>query len=1505
MFLPVDHVIAEHLADDAEARQEAINKFKSALESAVKGAQNRERAVSTIGIRPTFPATGYGYLQAGNGTKLGVGQTQVRQGLGFAEKPDLAFAQKMLASGNYFWNAGMFVMQRDFGLELIGKHTPEIAAAMEKIREPLEVLKSNADPAAKAEAQRKIDAAYNGIPQSAAVSVDYGIMEKLKDELLTVAGTFPWFDEGDWASMTQRPDGNHNQLIGQGQFDTENSRNNVVYADQGKTVVVRGLEGHVVAVKNGRVLVMPKAKAAKVKELTRELKADAQTARFVDGVDLSAGQGLVKQVQSVNSEVTTDQGVVALFGVDGIKVTQQGNRVVVEKIGAQAPAVTAESRVKAWRRTLRLKSPRASRLLAGKIFTEKKAVVSGVVFMVLSLLGLGATIALGVTSLPFILFSAVSIIWAGGLIMLAPEFLGRLDNFKSSPGTMMTNVVMVASPVVLSSVILTYGIFGKWFQGLAAMGHGAGLLHIIGSAVAVIVAAAVSSSVSILSMLKVLQGMFLDVENRAARMGLPRYYNENAKTEEKKNKPGVKGMAEQFIPEKPQGEQAPGGKAEGLAEILNARVFWGDYRSQGQYHYVTADDLSYHEVMLALEKGMQRELLPKTEVVFGNYGLDYEGALGIPGASDQEKVEILEYKKALWKNVRTLIATEQNLPSWFLEATFTFFMSEGGRSFDAVRQRINSGSDLAAFIDKNMGQEEVEGRYLAAALLRGTVPGAETGGAITEQLPKTNKPGVKGMAEQFIPEKPQGKMARVIAPRAILWTAAIGFSMTMIGAILMLASSAFLTIGTIIALIGVATISLMNFIPQLKNGTRWWYTVGLWFLLFDWSEIARDKAQTSGWIIVSSVFWSWIALNELPRWLANIRKAVTAQTGKPANQAAKQSRVKGMAESFEPEKQQGNAGVGVRSGQRGFEIGRDNSDEAIDQLETLTGLTIAEIEKRARPLSHKGISVSGFIGANESFKAVLKRDNQRVHGFGMTHAQMAAPLKQAMAAGGGSFVFGGRRFYVESDLSRSPQHSIFNDELLAFSDYTIRDESGRHFTFSEMLPEYIERYGFYESTAYRLAPREIVAMFYPDQEKAVRPATESAAVAMDYRRVMPSEAIDRRIDEIGKGQRPGIGFSDPTADGEVRIEFGTKRVSLTGLTAFTAFEGQLYVAYLAASKGHTPAFLRLNGKAGTLTDLAQEQLPQRVQEEIGISLNGEVALQKIEEKNPAPSSVESHVVHVAVAPSKENQPNFILAGSTSQLKGTSQKSGEKPGLGVAVAMDIRKVMSIEDIDRRVREIRSMDRPWIEFSRPTDNGQMRIAYGVGGYQDIVVTGLTALTAFEGQLYVAYLDASKGNILSFLKLNGKLGGLPGTITNLTQTQLPQRVQEDFGITSNQVQGMAERFEVGGAALFNVDQPEHTAMYDDLTSLIEKVAGRYGWETVFANLEKRKNQAGSQDVAMIRRALEQLQAAGLDMGNLDELVNRILLLDAKASRLQKTQTMRDSQGNLQKKGLGRRAE
>ncbi|MEW5813752.1 MAG: sugar phosphate nucleotidyltransferase, partial [Actinomycetota bacterium] len=324
VFLPADHVIAEHLS--GREQREAETTFRRALESGIRAAQNRERVVATIGIQPTYAATQYGYVQPSVETKLGVEGTRVLQGEGFVEKPATReLAEEQVKAGN-LWNAGMFMMQRDFGLELFETHAPEIAAAMREIRKVGEAARRG-EPGAVA----KVSALYNGIPKAAAVSVDFAIMEKLRQELVNVAGTFPWYDEGDWGSMTEPSDRRGNQVIGQGQARLEgNVRDMVVYAGRGSNVTVRDLQGLVVAVKDGMTLVMPKALAAKLKDLVGELKANPQAAAFVAGTATDRGPGVVVERDVERTVVTTDNGVVAVFGTKGVRVRQAGDRVVVE-----------------------------------------------------------------------------------------------------------------------------------------------------------------------------------------------------------------------------------------------------------------------------------------------------------------------------------------------------------------------------------------------------------------------------------------------------------------------------------------------------------------------------------------------------------------------------------------------------------------------------------------------------------------------------------------------------------------------------------------------------------------------------------------------------------------------------------------------------------------------------------------------------------------------------------------------------------------------------------------------------------------------------------------------------------------------------------------------------------------------------------------------------------------------------------------------------------------------
>ncbi len=170
-----------------------------------------------------------------------------------------------------------------------------------------------------------------------------------------------------------------------------------------------------------------------------------------------------------------------------------------------------------------------------------------------------------------------------------------------------------------------------------------------------------------------------------------------------------------------------------------------------------------------------------------------------------------------------------------------------------------------------------------------------------------------------------------------------------------------------------------------------------------------------------------------------------------------------------------------------FKIGGENSTEVIARLTQLNGVAIETIENRARP---GGYSYSGFIGSDERFVDVLIRDNEFVLSNGFTHQDLAEPLLEAMRVENGEFTFRERRYRVGAQYWRGMQDSIFNDRLDTNKDYMITDiETGETISFSGLIPEFIKRYGFYEGdTDYRLDPRDIIRMFFPDREIAEAPA---------------------------------------------------------------------------------------------------------------------------------------------------------------------------------------------------------------------------------------------------------------------------------------------------------------------------------------------------------------------------------------------------------------------------------
>lgn len=164
----------------------------------------------------------------------------------------------------------------------------------------------------------------------------------------------------------------------------------------------------------------------------------------------------------------------------------------------------------------------------------------------------------------------------------------------------------------------------------------------------------------------------------------------------------------------------------------------------------------------------------------------------------------------------------------------------------------------------------------------------------------------------------------------------------------------------------------------------------------------------------------------------------------------------------------------------GFIIGGKNAMSVITRLLEFNGLTIAELEREMRP---GAASAAGFLGADEDLLQVLASDNELVtKTLGRTHQELALHLRILAAIGGKQrepFLYHGRRFKVRFIYSRGYQDSPFRDGTRASSEAIIENlASGKELKYSLLVPDMIERYGFYEGkgTSYRVDPKDIVTV---------------------------------------------------------------------------------------------------------------------------------------------------------------------------------------------------------------------------------------------------------------------------------------------------------------------------------------------------------------------------------------------------------------------------------------------
>ena len=231
---------ADHRMGDAAA-------FREVLEQAV-GVVEREDRVMALGVVPHRPETGYGYLELEPRAEP-CGVRRVRR---FVEKPSAEAAARFLASGNYLWNAGIFVFRGSTLLGILERLQPELARGLEEI----------------AAAPDRLRELYGRLP---ADSIDYAVMEKL-DDISTLPLDCGWSDLGSWQALDEVLTPDEQDNTGRGDRLAVDARGNLLFADAG-TITVLGVEGLVVVRTGDAVLVCPKSRSQEVKRLVTELAA--------------------------------------------------------------------------------------------------------------------------------------------------------------------------------------------------------------------------------------------------------------------------------------------------------------------------------------------------------------------------------------------------------------------------------------------------------------------------------------------------------------------------------------------------------------------------------------------------------------------------------------------------------------------------------------------------------------------------------------------------------------------------------------------------------------------------------------------------------------------------------------------------------------------------------------------------------------------------------------------------------------------------------------------------------------------------------------------------------------------------------------------------------------------------------------------------------------------------------------------------------------------------------
>ncbi|TWO31772.1 mannose-1-phosphate guanylyltransferase [Seonamhaeicola sediminis] len=208
----------------------------------------------TLGIKPTFPNTGYGYIEYDKTTS-----DEIKSVSQFREKPDYETAKQFLAQGNFLWNAGIFMWSATTVIKAFQNNQPELYELFESGIEAYNTDNEN-------------NFIKENYPKAENISVDYAIMEK-SNNVFVIGAEFDWNDLGTWGSLYDKLSSeSHKNVILNAKCLAENSEGNIIRTPKDKVVVVDGLHDYIIVDHDNTLLIYPKSKEQGIKQVQQQVK---------------------------------------------------------------------------------------------------------------------------------------------------------------------------------------------------------------------------------------------------------------------------------------------------------------------------------------------------------------------------------------------------------------------------------------------------------------------------------------------------------------------------------------------------------------------------------------------------------------------------------------------------------------------------------------------------------------------------------------------------------------------------------------------------------------------------------------------------------------------------------------------------------------------------------------------------------------------------------------------------------------------------------------------------------------------------------------------------------------------------------------------------------------------------------------------------------------------------------------------------------------------------------